>query len=192
MGKEGLFLRFRVYLNQLVIFDSIRHRLVSFQYSVLRTSLKNPLIRFKRCFLRFPGGCEMSTKADDFRLMQRVAAGERGAVEELYDRFAPLVFKSARQVLSNNAEAEDAVQEIYLRLWQTADRYDPRRAKLVTWVMLLTRRHSDRPAAPARLQAAADASRRIRWGRRDFQAEQVSGRRLGVLETAPRVHKRAS
>lgn len=107
----------------------------------LLASLKSPLIRFKRGFMPFSGGCEMTTKADDFRLMQRVAAGERGAVEELYDRFAPLVFKSARQVLSNNAEAEDAVQEIYLRLWQTADRYDPRRAKLVTWVMLLTRRH---------------------------------------------------
>ena len=78
---------------------------------------------------------------DDWKLMQRIAAGEEGAVDELYDRFAPLIFKASRQVLSSNAEAEDAVQEIYLRLWQTAERYDPRRAKLVTWVMLITRRH---------------------------------------------------
>lgn len=78
---------------------------------------------------------------DDWKLMQRIAGGEEGAVDELYERFAPLVFKASRQVLSSNAEAEDAVQEVYLRLWRTADRYDPRRAKLVTWVMLITRRH---------------------------------------------------
>jgi RNA polymerase sigma-70 factor (ECF subfamily) len=73
--------------------------------------------------------------------MQRIASGEENAVEELYDRFSPLIFKASRQILPTNAEAEDAVQEVYLRLWQTADRYDPRRAKLVTWVMLITRRH---------------------------------------------------
>jgi RNA polymerase sigma-70 factor (ECF subfamily) len=73
--------------------------------------------------------------------MQRIASGDEQAVEELYDRFAPLIFKASRQVLPTLAESEDAVQEVYMRLWQTADRYDPRRAKLVTWVMLITRRH---------------------------------------------------
>jgi RNA polymerase sigma-70 factor (ECF subfamily) len=77
----------------------------------------------------------------DWVLMHRVARGEDDAVAELYDRFGTLVYKVARQFLSSQAEAEDAVQEIFVRLWQTADRYDPRRAKLVTWVMLIARRH---------------------------------------------------
>jgi RNA polymerase sigma-70 factor, ECF subfamily len=77
----------------------------------------------------------------DWMLMRRVAAGDEEAVSELYDRFGPLVFKVARQFLSSRAEAEDATQEVFVRLWRTADRYDPRRAKLVTWVMLIARRH---------------------------------------------------
>ena len=43
--------------------------------------------------------------------------------------------------MPTRAEAEDAVQEIFVRLWRTAGRYDPKRAALVTWVMLITRRH---------------------------------------------------
>ncbi len=77
----------------------------------------------------------------DYRLMRRVAIGEEDAIAELYNRFGALVFRLSVQFLSNNAEAEDAVQEIFVRLWKTADRFDPRKAKLVTWVMLITRRH---------------------------------------------------
>ncbi|MHC5023890.1 MAG: RNA polymerase sigma factor [Planctomycetota bacterium] len=77
----------------------------------------------------------------DWMLMHRVAGGDEEAVGELYDRFSSLVFKVARQLLPTRAEADDAVQEIFVRLWQTADRYDPRRARLVTWVMLIARRH---------------------------------------------------
>ena len=77
----------------------------------------------------------------DWMLMHRVAAGDEAAIAELYDRFGSLVYKVARQLMPTRAEAEDAVQEVFIRLWQTADRYDPRRARLVTWVMLLARRH---------------------------------------------------
>jgi len=77
----------------------------------------------------------------DFELMQRIASNNEAAVGELYDRFGSLVFRMAYQSMPTRAEAEDAVQEIFVRLWRTADRYDPRKAALVTWVMLLTRRH---------------------------------------------------
>lgn len=77
----------------------------------------------------------------DWELMQRVASADEAAIEELYARFGGLVYQSARQVLRSRAETEDAVQEVFVRLWQTSDRFDPSRAKLVTWVMLITRRH---------------------------------------------------
>ncbi len=73
--------------------------------------------------------------------MQRVAVNQEAAVEELYDRFGSLVYRMAFQSLPSRAEAEDAVQEIFVRLWRTAGRYDPTRAALVTWVMLIARRH---------------------------------------------------
>lgn len=80
-------------------------------------------------------------KDPDLDLMQRVASNEPGAVAELYDRFASLVFRLAYQSMPTRADAEDAVQEVFVRLWRTADRYDPKRAALVTWVMLISRRH---------------------------------------------------
>jgi RNA polymerase sigma-70 factor (ECF subfamily) len=82
-----------------------------------------------------------SQERTDWELMQRVASDEEAAIEELYARFGSLVFQAARQVLRSRAETEDAVQEVFVRLWQTAGRFDPQRAKLVTWVMLITRRH---------------------------------------------------
>jgi RNA polymerase sigma-70 factor (ECF subfamily) len=81
------------------------------------------------------------TQDADLSLMRRVAANEPAAMEELYDRFASLVFRLAFQAMPTRADAEDAVQEVFVRLWRTADRYDPKRAALVTWVMLISRRH---------------------------------------------------
>jgi RNA polymerase sigma-70 factor (ECF subfamily) len=80
-------------------------------------------------------------EAADLDLMTRVATGSDQAVGELYDRFGSLVFRMAYQAMPTKAEAEDAVQEIFVRLWKTASRYDPERAALVTWVMLIARRH---------------------------------------------------
>ncbi|VAX39135.1 hypothetical protein MNBD_PLANCTO03-635 [hydrothermal vent metagenome] len=79
--------------------------------------------------------------AVDLDLMRRIAADDEGAVEEMYDRFGSLVYRMAYQAMPTRADADDAVQEVFVRLWKTAERFDPKRAALVTWVMLITRRH---------------------------------------------------
>ncbi|MFO0858219.1 MAG: sigma-70 family RNA polymerase sigma factor [Phycisphaerales bacterium] len=77
----------------------------------------------------------------DRALMQRVAANDERAIAELFDRFGSLVFRMAMQSMPSKTEAEDAVQEVFVRLWRTAARYDDEKAALVTWVMLISRRH---------------------------------------------------
>src|SRR5215470_2984413 len=77
----------------------------------------------------------------DLSLMRRVASDEQEAIADLYDRFGSLVYRMAYQAMPTRADAEDAVQEVFVRLWRTAKRYDPKRAALVTWVMLISRRH---------------------------------------------------
>ena len=84
---------------------------------------------------------DRATREEDAALMARVAANEQQAIAELYDRFVSLVFRMAYQALPTRPEAEDAVQEVFVRLWKTSDRYDGTRSALVTWVMLITRRH---------------------------------------------------
>ena len=77
---------------------------------------------------------------EDWIVMQQVAQGKESALRTLYDRFGNLVFRNACQVLGSVSESEDATQEVFVQIWRTADRYDPTRSKLITWVMLISRR----------------------------------------------------
>lgn len=79
-------------------------------------------------------------RAEDVELMRRVAGSDEAAVAQLYDRFAALIRRMARQSLSSRSDLEDVVQAVFVLLWRNAARYDPERASLVTWVMLITRR----------------------------------------------------
>lgn len=110
--------------------------------------------------------------------MRRVAANEEAAVADLYDRFGSLVYRMALQAMPTRAEAEDAVQEIFVRLWKTAGRYDENRAALVTWVMLISRRH------------LVDKLRRNRARLRPGSMEQPQASTLANPEgTGPRVER---
>ena len=73
-------------------------------------------------------------------LLARVAAGDQQAVRECMDRFGNLVWSLARRFIQNRADAEDAVQEIFIDLWSSAARYDSSKASETTFVAMLARR----------------------------------------------------
>ena len=73
-------------------------------------------------------------------ILERIAKGDRSAVADCIDAYSGLVWSLARRFLSIEADAEEAVQEIFLELWEKADRYNHKVAAEVTFVSMIARR----------------------------------------------------
>ncbi len=73
-------------------------------------------------------------------ILRRIAEGDRAAVRECIARYGGLVWSMARRLSCNSADAEDAVQEVFIDLWKHAGRFDPSIASEPTFVVMLARR----------------------------------------------------
>lgn len=73
-------------------------------------------------------------------LLARVAAGEPSAVRDVLDRYGGLVWSLARRMTTSQADAEDAVQDIFIELWKNAERFDPAVASEATFIAVIARR----------------------------------------------------
>ena len=77
--------------------------------------------------------------ADDAVLMEALGRGDIQALEQLYDRYSALVFSVSLRVLHDPQLAEDVVQEVFIQVWKSAERFDPRRAAESTWIAAIAR-----------------------------------------------------
>ncbi len=79
--------------------------------------------------------------ASDADLVARVAAGDTdAAVRELYDRYGRRLFGFALQRLHDERLAEELVQDVFVRLWRSAERFDPSLSTVTSFLFLLARR----------------------------------------------------
>jgi RNA polymerase sigma-70 factor, ECF subfamily len=93
-----------------------------------------------------PDGAELEA------LLARCATGERSALETLYARVAPLLLAILVRMLRRRDLAEDALQDVFVSVWQRARQFDPIRGRPLAWLISMARYRAidlQRAARPA-------------------------------------------
>jgi RNA polymerase sigma-70 factor (ECF subfamily) len=88
-------------------------------------------------------GPEASMTTDDIStLIGRVSLRDRAAFSALYRQTSPKLFAICVRILRDRTEAEEALQEIYIKIWQRADRYASGDTNPMSWLSAIARNHA--------------------------------------------------
>ena len=152
-----------------VALNRVPHSLSYPAVTLLSSSPRHPNLRSATK----DGGMQEISEASDAQLVTLIARFSEVALAEVYRRHGGAVFGLARRVLNNATEAEDVTQEVFLRLWNQPERFDPSRGALLSF--LLTQSHARavdaiRSLNARRAREVSDAQRTARAGY-DMQRE---------------------
>jgi RNA polymerase sigma-70 factor, ECF subfamily len=127
---------------------------------------------------------EQVSAPNDEELLVRVAAGDKEAFALLFDRYAQLLYRVVYRVVDDHGEAEELVQEVFLRLFERAVQFDPAKGAAKPWMVRVAyNRALDRRTYLAR--------RRFRAGTNlDLVAESIKGGDDLEEEFAAKAHRR--
>jgi RNA polymerase sigma-70 factor, ECF subfamily len=71
--------------------------------------------------------------------VERIAAGDKQAFAELYDRFSGPLYGAALRILRDPMEAQDVVHDVFVTLWEKAATFDTTRGSAFSWAVTLLR-----------------------------------------------------
>ncbi len=75
-------------------------------------------------------------------LIGRCALRDRQAFRDLYQRTSAKLFGVTLRILRDRSEAEEALQEVYVKIWQRADRFQAGGFSPISWLVAIARNHA--------------------------------------------------
>ena len=73
-------------------------------------------------------------------LLAQVGVGDKDAFNEIYHKYATPLYSLGLRMLRNPSEAEEALQDTFLKIWNNAAYYDARKSRPFTWAVTIMRR----------------------------------------------------
>ncbi len=99
------------------------------------------------------------TPQDITKLIVRVSLRDRAAFDLLYRQTSAKLFGVCLRVLNDRTEAEEALQEVFVKIWTKADRFAVSDLSPISWLVAIARNHSiDRIRARRKPAADIDAA----------------------------------
>jgi RNA polymerase sigma-70 factor, ECF subfamily len=100
---------------------------------------------------------------DITKLIVRVSIKDRAAFDSLYRETSPKLFGVCLRILRDRAEAEEALQEVFVKIWTKADRFAASDLSPISWLVAIARNHAidvirARKPAAVDIDAALDLS----------------------------------
>jgi RNA polymerase sigma-70 factor, ECF subfamily len=81
----------------------------------------------------------VSSSSELAAVLERVAAKDKSAFELLYRATSAKLYGIIVRIVTSRSMADDLLQEVYVRVWQRADEFDPSRASPITWLAAIAR-----------------------------------------------------
>jgi RNA polymerase sigma factor (sigma-70 family) len=72
-------------------------------------------------------------------LVRALKSQETVAIKALYDMYSGALFGVISRIIPQTEVAEDVLQETFIKIWKSADNYDPGKGRLFTWMMNIAR-----------------------------------------------------
>jgi RNA polymerase sigma-70 factor (ECF subfamily) len=82
---------------------------------------------------------DAAARAELIQTLGKVARGDRAALQQVYSRTSAKLFGVCLRILPDRSDAEDALQDAFVTIWQKAASFDASRASPITWLVTLTR-----------------------------------------------------
>lgn len=116
------------------------------------------------------------TPQDISKLIVRTSMKDRGAFDLLYRNTNAKLFGVCLRVLSDRSEAEEALQEVFVKIWTKADRFAVSELSPISWLVAVARNHAiDRVRARKVPTADIDAALDVADDRPSPEAMAVAG-----------------
>ena len=79
---------------------------------------------------------------NETELVSRLTSGDQQAMSELYDRFSGAILGVIMKIITDQAVAEDVLQETMLKIWNNINSFDTSKGRLFTWMINIARNQS--------------------------------------------------
>lgn len=84
-------------------------------------------------------GRASSNNSEEVDIMRRIKNKDEQALSELYDLYNRLLYGMIFSIVKSKPEAEDILQEVFIKIWKKAGSFNQQRGNVFSWIVTLTR-----------------------------------------------------